>query len=232
MNLFTKAKIFYHIKKHILFNKGYVNWLNDYLAEKKMYHYLMDNQLLFVHIPKCGGNSFVHSLGFDEGIGHLGVTDFVLTIPHEKFKSLYKFTIIRNPWDRLVSAYFFLKQGGWGEGDAQWFNQNLSQYEDFESFVMEWLSPKNAILHGHFTPQYKYLTIDNNCLLIDKFYKLESLTELDNDLEGYLKNPMSSTVRNASDRKPDYRTYFTNDMIQKVHCIYQRDINLFNYNYE
>ena len=232
MNFFTKAKVCYHIKKYKLFHKGYVNWLNDYLTKKEMYHYLIDNQTLFVHIPKCGGNSFVYSLGFDEGIGHLGVTDFVLTIPHEKFKSLYKFTIVRNPWDRLVSAYFFLKHGGWGEGDAQWFKHNLSLYNDFESFVMEWLSPKNAMLHGHFTPQYKYLTNNNNCLLIDKFYKLESLTELDIDLERYLKKPMSSTVKNTSVRETDYRTYFTNNMIEKVYRIYQKDINLFNYKYE
>ena len=74
--------------------------------------------------------------------------------------------------------------------------------------------------------------INNNCLLIDKFYKLESLTELDDNLREHLSGSMSSTVKNASDRKQNYRTYFINDMIERVNGIYQKNINLFNYTYE
>ena len=91
----------------------------------------LQKRFLFVHIPKTAGNS-IQSVLRDHSEDELvalrkeqdGVERFGLRNPNykvkkhstlseyydalgdEQFRNLYKFTCVRNPWDRLVSYYF------------------------------------------------------------------------------------------------------------------------------
>jgi sulfotransferase famil protein len=140
---------------------------------------------IFVHIPKTAGQSieawFMHHLGLPESqrdslllsknrdpqlgpprLSHLKAAEYLSAghISPEQFQAYYKFSFVRNPWDRLVSFYKY-------RGHAHRY--------DFKTFVFKHL-PKPGWTNDycHVTPQYDFLYEDERCL-VDFVGKFESL---------------------------------------------------------
>jgi hypothetical protein len=63
------------------------------------------HRCIFIHIPKTAGASIALSL-FNEPPRHVHYRDFEIANP-DKFRRYFKFAFVRNPWDRLVSSYFY-----------------------------------------------------------------------------------------------------------------------------
>lgn len=182
----------------------------------------------------------------------------------EIIKSNYfKFSIVRNPWARLVSSYSnffvqllpgkqhtdFAKQVSkiiYGENDYL-SKVDLITFKDFvEKYV---LTVDDSGLNRHCLPQYIYL----GNLEYDFIAKLENLDE---DLD-YIRNKLMLPIevprmnkteylefdssQNFSEyssrdiRKlgfvPNYKQFFTAELIDAVACRYQHDIDRFKYEF-
>ena len=108
-------------------------------------------QFLFVHIPKTAGNSIQSILrdysedeivalrSEQDGIERFGLrnpnykikkhstlAEYRGALGEERFRSLYKFACVRNPWDRMVSYYFTPTQNV-AEWDRKEFRKVISK---------------------------------------------------------------------------------------------------------
>lgn len=186
---------------------------------------------IFIHIPKTGGLSLSQSLFGNRGGGHRTFFSYYPIYSPKEYQQYYKFAIVRNPWDRLVSAYFFLEEGGITETDQQWFEQNLSEYDNFDKFVRGWVNKQNIYSYLHFIPQHYYVA-HRDKIMIDKVYKLENISSMIDDLNTKLGVQISLPHKNKTqNRSSDYREYYTDETKNIVGNIYQQDIKLFNYSF-
>lgn len=65
---------------------------------------------VFIHIPKTAGRSLVKGLYGLNSVEHAGA-EWYQRIDALRFESYFKFAFVRNPWDRMVSAWSYLSQG-------------------------------------------------------------------------------------------------------------------------
>ena len=79
-----------------LVNKYYLNWL---FAKPK--------DFVFVHIQKTAGKSIRQALGLKKGANHNSAQQWLNEYTVDEWNNAFKFTFVRNPWDRLLSSYMY-----------------------------------------------------------------------------------------------------------------------------
>jgi len=170
------------------------------------------HKVIFIHIPKCAGQSVEETflndlqLNWDDHrylfgcfekpsswtknipgrIAHLTakeILDFKF-LPIEIFNSFYKFSIVRDPVQKLVSSWNYLDPS-----------------ENFD----DWVS--SIVLSGHkennyfFKDQTDYLFDENNNLLVDDIVPFKSLGSSKQNFYNYLENVSALSHRNASKKR-------------------------------
>ena len=88
---------------------------------------------------------------------------------------MYKFCFVRNPYDRLFSAYTFLKEGGINNQDLEFSNSYLQEFANFDEFVFKGLEKEEIMNWVHFKPQYTFVCDENDNIVMDFVGKMENL---------------------------------------------------------
>lgn len=184
-----------------------------------------DQRCVFIHVPKTAGASVSSSLDVT-GFGHLSIKWFP--------KRYFSCSFVRNPWDRVVSAFFYLNQGG--ENIVDQFNNwwYLSSYKgDFTSFVKEEFGKEKPAIFKemHFKPQHKYICDKRNRLAIDFLGRYENLEEDFQRLSGKLEFSTNKLPHLHESCHEDYQKYYSNRTRKMVAQAYKKDIELFDYNF-
>jgi hypothetical protein len=223
--------------------------------------------LIFFHIPKNAGVSIRRILEIDTKMHpfnfsrttNLGIDIKKYTDP-EIFKSYYKFTVVRNPWDRMVSLYHFRKK----ENDL--FMHNMSAGKVFGPDGTIWGFKKwilnseikavknNKVLfdlaegkkptktkrtegflreHIDFINQLDIITDLDDNFLVDKILRFETLSEDWNRMLKYLKiHPIPQLPRKNYSGHIHYSDYYDDDLRDFVGALFRKDIEVFDYQFE
>ena len=122
-NLFWKLPYSLRRKAFLLLRPGLASYYDKLLHESDGEYSIrpmLAQKCLFIHIPKCAGIAVSKALFNSRAGGHLPLAHYQLIITPQQYKHLFKFTVVRNPYARLLSAYRFLASGGLNARDAAW----------------------------------------------------------------------------------------------------------------
>lgn len=198
-----------------------------------MAHADKNNKFVFVHIPKTAGNSIKSALSL-KGDNHRTLSSIV-DEKNINIQEYFTFTFVRNPYSRLVSAYNFIKNGGYN-GNNKWdievrdaYIKNLS----FKDFVLEnCYDKKNQIKRNHFIGAVHFLPqtyfIDTKINFIGKVENLQKDFDIVCDRVGI---PHSTLKHKNIGEKANYLDYYNNELIEIVQSLYHNDFQQFNYKF-
>lgn len=193
------------------------------------YKQYLDKGVVFIHIPKAAGSSVNMSIFGNMGLGHLKARDYVNLFGFLNYKSFFKFTIVRNPYDRFESAYNFLVNGGMSTQDENFTKKYLKDFKDINDFVLNGFTSSKIIQEWvHFVPQYKYVYV-NNRLYVDFIGKTENITKdfkyvsniigLTSDLQ-YINKTSNQSIKSS---------LLNNESKRILADFYNKDFELFEY---
>jgi len=210
------------------------------------------HKCIFVHIPKNAGTSVEELLIGCESAPrsqHFTCRELKSQNP-ELYSSLFRFCIVRNPYDRLISAYEYLLHGGnRSEGglDMAWQKKLLS-LGSFRSFVESYfVDPQwsSLSLPSHFIPQCMFIcdetgTIDVDCCLPFEQFIQSGLSGLGNQglTSGIVHKPPPPSILESPtiphQRKGGSQSrvgYDTSGVIAEiVYAAYRTDFELLGFN--
>lgn len=201
--------------------------------------YIKNPHLFFIHIPKTGGNSISWHLkknfrGHDwhktrHGAKHADQTKiFEDTKETEMVLDRYTFfTVVRNPYDRMVSAYHYYLKGG-GELEIRKNGASRRLPKTFEGFVRgEWENSQKwgcaTKLQSEYFTQAEIIRFEH----LEKDYFDFLLPRLPSDTNC----TRSLEHANPSKHKP-WQELYTPELAEIVYTAQKPDFDAFGYSSE
>jgi hypothetical protein len=146
---------------------------------------------------------------------------------NENFKKAFKFTIVRNPWDRTVSAFHYLQQII--DKEPKSYADSIDKKETFKHYIKTTFATKGVKANHHFHHQY------NNAFykgkqFVDFIGRFENLKEDWKIIAAKINTNDTLPHINAS-KHQHYKTYYDDECIKIVADIYKQDIKFFGYKF-
>jgi hypothetical protein len=210
---------------------------------------------LFIHLPKTGGNSIQNILReysednivklnkHQDGIERFGVRNdkynikkhstldhYKKKIEPEIFKKFFKFSTIRNPWDRCISFYFSPHRGNivWNRND---FKNLIQSIPTIRKFITTRSLTKKITdkITGKLRIEIKSSkSIDSE---IDFLLRFENLNEDFKKVCEIIDIPFKELPHRNKSSKKHYTKYYDDELIELVRNKFLDEIKYANYKY-
>lgn len=138
---------------------------------------IVEAGVVFVHVPKTGGTSVARALYGTDGGGHRTVRDYRAELGDAFVDRAFVFAVVRDPVERLASAFRYLQAGGGNRLDAAFRDRVLGPYDTLDAFVRGWLSAETVREQVHFRPQAEFVAGPGGAVDVDVVARHERLAE-------------------------------------------------------
>lgn len=210
--------------------------------------YDITKKFIFTHPPKCGGTSI------EELVGFLTLRDKFPSVAPFKHASLqthldkltdkkipingfFKFSIIRNPWERVVSFYNHNKYQAYDFYTKQQPNKPLpEEVTDARKLTFTEFTIKYCRHEFNFNNATKPYMFVRNSFCVDYVIRLENIEEDLNKIKDRLQINLNGNIphRNDADQftvRNHYSEYYDQRTKNVISRMFEWDIKTFNYKF-
>ena len=205
---------------------------------------------IFVHIPKTGGTSMAlvlegRAMKDDIMLGdtpkalkrrrrlkdtqaagrlwkHSTLADIDGLVTQDELADMFCFTLVRNPWDRVVSYYHWLRKQSFDHPSVR-----LAKALAFDGFLDH--PTTQAVLRDW--PSARYMRDSDGVDRCNAYIRLEYFAKDTAALVDHLGFALTLPTINQSDRQTDYRTYYAEQTQNIVAGCCAEDISRFGYSF-
>ena len=200
------------------------------------------HKFLFIAIPKTGTTSvgnilanFSSKVGRYKGDQHVTYSFLKESLKTKlDFDEYFKFSVVRNPWDRLVSVFHFLNINNEStelvapRTRNRLFNRHIKKYKgNFKDFVRG--VDIDQILHTR--EQYSFVCNDKYDIELNFICKLENLQEDFDTICDKIKIPPQQLPHKNKSKHKHYSEYYDEETKSIVAEKYAKDIEYFGYKF-
>ena len=181
------------------------------------------HDFVFIHINKTGGSSIEKALGakFD----HRTAREKIAAIGEQTWARKFTFTVVRNPWDKVVSQYHYRIQTQ--------LAGLTGKPMPFPEWVQRAYGERDTRYHGQplmFLPQMDWIADKDDRILVEFVGRFERLTE-DFDYICQRLGRQATLPHLKATRRGHYRDYYDDSSRQIVAEQFARDIRALDYHF-
>lgn len=197
----------------------------------KKYLITKSKSYVYFRVPKCATRTILYYLHqhtqIEFGFPRYTKLNTGRNIRYDKsWDDLLKFAFVRNPWERLVSAYIDKIQGNSLLRGSQLKNYK-KKYNTFNKMVQFIKSAKLEELNEHFNSQTNLLPL-NKLDFIGRFENLQEDFDIVCDKIGL---PRKKLPHENQSKHKHYTEYYDDETRQIVAEKYAKDIEFFGYEF-
>jgi hypothetical protein len=205
------------------------------------------HKCIFIHIPRTGGTSIENLIwptgpagkrterdlwmGFVDkyhnkhqtgGLQHLFATHILSEVGDATFTRYFKFSIVRNPWDKAVSQFAYMVK----RKDLRNFI-GMKQDDCFKRYL-ELISRKR---HVQWEQQVRFLRDAEGAWLVDYVGRYEVFSQSVDHILKSLGLETCTIPHEKRSERGSYQDYYNDESREIVAQLYKEDIEAFGYSY-
>lgn len=188
-----------------------------------------EKPFIFVHIQKTAGKSIRQALGLKGGADHRAAKVIREQIDESIWNNSFKFAFVRNPWDRIVSAYYYRVQGG--NRSANDLSRAKIYPDTFELFCEKILYFQSLENESMFICQKDWITDNYSNQIVDFIGRVENIQDDYDIICNRLGKQQVKIPHINQSSHESYRDVYNEKTRKLVAQAYQEDIEYFKYTF-
>jgi len=182
------------------------------------------SNMLLVHVPRTGGTSISLHL-YGRNLPHFSMR-FYQDVFGERLASMPIFAVIRDPVERFISAYHFVRDGGTQLMASDRFSgfklRHLHSIEDYVDYFTEDPERRGAILP--FAEQHKFILDHENRIAVDRLFAMNRRIGFSGQLFDWLQTPRLPHINATTTPYPE----LADGTRTRIENLYAHDLTLYH----